>query len=161
MTSIINEKYFNFLKLPILHYQPPVQWVPESFSLGVKRPGRGADHSPPPNAEVKNAWSYTSTPQYVFMAWCLFKHRDNFTSYPTLIILCSLMLSKLHTYDYIFRHIYIYIYIYIHTHISDGTYTCTLQICSTLIVGFQKINGSDSYSEQTSFFTSFLWHSVT
>jgi len=22
---------------------------------------------------------YTSTPQYAFMAWCLVKHRDNFT----------------------------------------------------------------------------------
>jgi hypothetical protein len=33
----------------------------------------------PSSAEVKNAWSYTSTPQYVFMAWCLVKHRDNFT----------------------------------------------------------------------------------
>jgi len=31
-------------------------------SLEVKRPGREADHSPPSNAEVKNAWSYTSTP---------------------------------------------------------------------------------------------------
>jgi hypothetical protein len=29
---------------------------------GVKLPGREADHSPPSNAEVKNAWSYTSTP---------------------------------------------------------------------------------------------------
>jgi hypothetical protein len=29
----------------------------------------------------KNAWSYTSTPQYVFMAWCLVKHKDNFTLY--------------------------------------------------------------------------------
>jgi hypothetical protein len=28
---------------------------------GVKRPGRRADHSPPSSAEVKNAWSYTST----------------------------------------------------------------------------------------------------
>jgi hypothetical protein len=27
----------------------------------------------------KNAWSYTSTPQYAFRAWCLVKHRDNFT----------------------------------------------------------------------------------
>jgi hypothetical protein len=27
----------------------------------------------------KNAWSYTSTPPYVFMAWCFVKHRDNFT----------------------------------------------------------------------------------
>jgi hypothetical protein len=30
--------------------------------LGVKRPGREADHSPLPSAEVKNAWSYTSIP---------------------------------------------------------------------------------------------------
>jgi hypothetical protein len=27
----------------------------------------------------KNAWWYTSTPQYDFMAWCLVKHGDNFT----------------------------------------------------------------------------------
>jgi len=27
----------------------------------------------------KNAWSYTSTPQYASTAWCLVKHRDNFT----------------------------------------------------------------------------------
>jgi hypothetical protein len=44
----------------------------------VKRPGREADHSPPSRAEVKNASSYTPTPQYVFMAWCLDKHSDNF-----------------------------------------------------------------------------------
>jgi hypothetical protein len=33
-------------------------------------------------AEVKNAWSYTSTPQYAFMAWWSVKiqHRDNLTS---------------------------------------------------------------------------------
>jgi len=31
---------------------------------------READHSPPSSAEVKNAWSYTSTPQYVFMVLC-------------------------------------------------------------------------------------------
>jgi hypothetical protein len=29
---------------------------------GVKRPGREADHSPPSSVEVKNVWSYTSTP---------------------------------------------------------------------------------------------------
>jgi hypothetical protein len=33
--------------------QPPNQWVPEDLSLGVKRPGREADHSPPSSAEVK------------------------------------------------------------------------------------------------------------
>jgi hypothetical protein len=43
--------------------QPPIQWVPGVLSLGVKRLGREADHSPPSSTEVKNAWSYTSTPQ--------------------------------------------------------------------------------------------------
>jgi hypothetical protein len=32
------------------------------FFLGVKQPGREADHSPSSSAEVKNAWSYTSIP---------------------------------------------------------------------------------------------------
>jgi hypothetical protein len=41
---------------------PPIQWVPGALSLGVKRLGREADHSPPSSFEVKNAWSYTSTP---------------------------------------------------------------------------------------------------
>jgi len=27
-----------------------------------------------PSAEVKNAWSDTSTPPYVLIAWCLIKH---------------------------------------------------------------------------------------
>jgi hypothetical protein len=30
--------------------------------LGVKLQGRETDNSPPCSAEVKNAWSYTSTP---------------------------------------------------------------------------------------------------
>jgi hypothetical protein len=37
-----------------------------------------ADNSPPSSAEVKNMWRYTSTPHYVFMAWCLVQHKDNF-----------------------------------------------------------------------------------
>jgi hypothetical protein len=41
--------------------QPPMQWVPGALSLEVKRPGREADYSPPSSAEVKSAWSYTST----------------------------------------------------------------------------------------------------
>jgi hypothetical protein len=58
----------------------PNHWVPGAPSSRVKRPGREADRSHPSSAEVKNAWRYyTSTPQYVFMAWCLVKHRDNFT----------------------------------------------------------------------------------
>jgi hypothetical protein len=48
---------------------PPIQWVPGTRSLRIKRPGREADHSPASSAEVKNPWSYTSIPQYAFMAW--------------------------------------------------------------------------------------------
>jgi hypothetical protein len=47
--------------------------APEFLSLGIKRLGREADHSPPSNSEIKNAWSYSSTPQNVFMAWCSVK----------------------------------------------------------------------------------------
>jgi hypothetical protein len=64
---------------PPVPTQLPIQWVLGVLSLGVKRPGREADHSPPSSAEAKNVWSYTSTPQFVFIAWCLVKHRDNFT----------------------------------------------------------------------------------
>jgi hypothetical protein len=33
--------------------QPPIEWVLRALSLGVKRPGREANHSPPSSAEVK------------------------------------------------------------------------------------------------------------
>jgi hypothetical protein len=33
--------------------QLPIQWVPGALSMGVKRQGREADHSPPSSAEVK------------------------------------------------------------------------------------------------------------
>jgi len=33
--------------------QHPIQRVPGALSLGVKRPGREADHSPQSSAEVK------------------------------------------------------------------------------------------------------------
>jgi len=32
-----------------------------------------------PGADVKNAWSHTSTLPYTFMAWCLVIHRNVFT----------------------------------------------------------------------------------
>jgi hypothetical protein len=59
--------------------QPSIQWVPGPVSSGVKRPGLDADYLHPSSAVVKNAWRYTSAPQYVFMTWCLVKYRDNFT----------------------------------------------------------------------------------
>jgi hypothetical protein len=45
--------------------QPPIQLVPGTLSVGVNRPGREADHSPTSIVEVKNAWTYTSTPPTV------------------------------------------------------------------------------------------------
>jgi hypothetical protein len=73
---------------------------PASYPVGigscfpeVKRPGREADHSLPSSVNV-TVWSYTSTPLFLFMVWCLIKqcirlharylvkHRDNFTLYP-------------------------------------------------------------------------------
>jgi hypothetical protein len=46
-----------------------------SFS-DVKRVGREADHSPLSNTEVKNAWSYNSSPHYAFMDLCSVKAQE-------------------------------------------------------------------------------------
>jgi hypothetical protein len=47
--------------------QPPIQWVSGALTLVVKRFWSEEDPPPPSNEEVKNAWSCTSTPNYVFM----------------------------------------------------------------------------------------------
>jgi hypothetical protein len=48
--------------------QPPIQWVPRVLSLGVKQPGREADHSLPSSAEVKECVElyphYPNTPSW-------------------------------------------------------------------------------------------------
>jgi len=66
--------------------QSAIQWIPWAVSLGAKRQRRDADHPPPSSAEVKNEWSYTSTPQYAFMAWCSVK-RSTGTALPFTFIL--------------------------------------------------------------------------
>jgi hypothetical protein len=45
-----------------------------TLSPRVYRQRSEIDSSHPSSAEVKNAWSCTSTLQYVFMRWCLTKH---------------------------------------------------------------------------------------
>jgi hypothetical protein len=56
------------------------------LSPAVKRPGREADHSPPASAKVKKTWIYTSTPPYVFMAYCLISlAQNNFTLFTFLL----------------------------------------------------------------------------
>jgi hypothetical protein len=50
----------------------------EALSPEVKWLGYEADHSFLFSAKVKNVCSYTFTLLYVFMAYSLIKHRDNF-----------------------------------------------------------------------------------
>jgi hypothetical protein len=45
----------------------PGQWG--SFPGGKAVGRREVNHSPPSRAQVKDGWSYTSTPPYVFMQW--------------------------------------------------------------------------------------------
>jgi hypothetical protein len=71
--------------------QPPIRWVPVAPSLVVKRPEREADHSPPCSAEVKNVWSYTSTPQYGFMAWCSVKSTGTTLHFTFIIIITTII----------------------------------------------------------------------
>jgi hypothetical protein len=58
---------------------------PASYPMGTGtsfprgKVSRARSWPPHPSAKVKNAWCCTSIPKYVFMAWCLVKHRDNFT----------------------------------------------------------------------------------
>jgi hypothetical protein len=54
-----------------------------TLSLEVQRTGRESDHSPPSSVEVKNVWSYTSTPPIRLHGMCSVekeKHMDNFIS---------------------------------------------------------------------------------
>jgi hypothetical protein len=44
------------------HTQPPIEWVPEALSPGVKQQGHETGHSLPISSEVKEMWIYTSTP---------------------------------------------------------------------------------------------------
>jgi hypothetical protein len=60
--------FFTSSRQALCPIQHPIQWVPRALSLGVKRPGLEADHSPQSSAEVKKMWIYTSTPPYVSMA---------------------------------------------------------------------------------------------
>jgi hypothetical protein len=65
----VGSRIFSTSSRPVLGpTQPPIKWLSWALSLGVKRPGRETDHSPPVSAEVKKTWIYTSIPTYAFMA---------------------------------------------------------------------------------------------
>jgi hypothetical protein len=61
---------------------PHIQWVQGVLSLGVKRPGREADHSPHLVPRSKNECGYISTPP-IRLIWrgVRLNQRDNFTFY--------------------------------------------------------------------------------
>jgi hypothetical protein len=66
--SNVGVVFFATASRPILGpTQPPIQRGPGALSPRVKRPRREADNSLPSSAEVKNAWSYTSTLSILFM----------------------------------------------------------------------------------------------
>jgi hypothetical protein len=63
--------------------QPPIQWVPVSFSPGVKRTGREADNSLLSSPEVKNSGAILPLPHT--SSWSsayLIKYRDKFVFLP-------------------------------------------------------------------------------
>jgi hypothetical protein len=72
---------------PCHHVQTGSGALPASYpmgkgaiSAGMKRPGREAEHSIIV-LRSKNEWSYTSTPQYAFMAWCSVKAQGHLYLY--------------------------------------------------------------------------------
>jgi hypothetical protein len=54
--------------------------------LEVKRPGREADHPPPSSAEIKNAWTCTSTPHTIVT----FRQFVNIFYHENVIIICPI-----------------------------------------------------------------------
>jgi len=57
------------LKPVVVPTQPPIQYLLGLYPSVGKWPGPDVDRLPQHGAEVKNEWSYTSTPLYIFMAW--------------------------------------------------------------------------------------------
>jgi hypothetical protein len=76
--------------------QLPIQWVPGSISLGIKRLGHEADHSPPSIAEVKECVElYLHSPNTPSWRGAYLKHRDNCTFNLYWIHSCMLQLFEI------------------------------------------------------------------
>jgi hypothetical protein len=74
---------FTTVSRPVLGpTQLPITWLPEALTLGVKRRGREADHSPLHSAEIRNAWSCTSPPPIrphrVVLGWNILVYMSEF-----------------------------------------------------------------------------------
>jgi hypothetical protein len=63
---------FSTTSRPVLgSTEPPDQWVPVALSLGVKRPGRKFDDSPPSSTDIKGGGAIPPLHNNTLMAWCL------------------------------------------------------------------------------------------
>jgi hypothetical protein len=83
--------------------QLPIQWEPGALSLGVKRLGREADHSPPSSAEVKECVElYNHSPNTPSWRGAQLKkqHRDNFTFTLVRNMVCDSNLSRALLYNW-------------------------------------------------------------
>jgi hypothetical protein len=80
-TTIKGFSLFQHLQTKFGPYLPLLQWVSVALSPGTNRPAYLPNYSTSPSAEIKNEWSYTSIPLYVysFIVHCLIKYRDNVT----------------------------------------------------------------------------------
>jgi hypothetical protein len=56
-----------------------IQLGPVTISQAIKKPGQGGAHPLASSAEVENPWRLTSTSLYIFTAWYLLKHSENFS----------------------------------------------------------------------------------
>jgi hypothetical protein len=75
------ESFVGLIFLFTTMFRPTLEAHLASYPVGsggsfseLKWPGTRAEHLPASNAKIKNVWSYTSTPPYIFMAWCLVQH---------------------------------------------------------------------------------------
>jgi hypothetical protein len=77
--------------------QPPIQWVPRTLPLEVKRPRREADHSPPYSDEIKESVDlYLHSPNTSSWRDSQLKHRDTFTFYLWFSILDKEIQANVH-----------------------------------------------------------------
>jgi len=79
---------------------------PVSYPMGIGASyprGKSSRGAPPPSAQIKNAWSWTSTPPYVSIEWCLVKTDWYTVRYPMLSAFYLNVRLQLCTWNFIFR----------------------------------------------------------
>jgi hypothetical protein len=67
------------MSFQIIKPNESIQWVPVALSLGLKRPMRETDHSPPTSAEVRKWVELYLRPHTPSWRGAQLKHTDNFT----------------------------------------------------------------------------------